>query len=93
MLKVIDINDSINDKLAITFRGTEDKDFLLAQKIFRAFISTCFCVESGFGYDESLKEILVFKYPKNKDVTILYDAQLGKYGATWLKGKAQPSIE
>lgn len=93
MLKVIEINDNMNNRLALTFRGTEDKDFLLAQKIFRAFISTCFCIESGFGYDEKFREVLVFKYPKSKDITLLYEAQLGRYGATWTKGKTQPSIE
>lgn len=94
MLKVIEINDKMNNRLALTFRGTEDKDFLLAQKIFRAFVYTCFCVESGFGYDEKFREVLVFKYPKSKDITLLYEAQLGRYGATWIKStKKQHSIE
>lgn len=93
MLKIIEINDNMNDKLALTFRGTEDKDFLLAQKIFRAFVSTCFCVESGFGYDEQFNEVLVFKYPKSKDITLLYEAQFGRYGATWVntRKKIQPN--
>lgn len=95
MLKVIDINhDNINNRLAVTFRGTEENDFFLAQRIFRAFISTCFCVESGFGYNDNLQEILVFKYPKSKDITLLYEAQFGRYGATWIKNtrkKIQPN--
>lgn len=86
MLKVIDINqDNISNRLSVTFRGTEEKDFFLIQEIFRALISTHFCVESGFGYDDNLQEIVVFKYPKNKDITLLYDAELGRYGATWIK--------
>ena len=86
MLKVIEINtDTNNARLAITIRGTEEKDFFLAQEIFRAFISNCFCVESGFGYNENFEKILEFKYPKNKDITLLYDAELGRYGATWIK--------
>lgn len=95
MLKVIEINDKMYGKLALTFRGTENNDFLLAQKIFRAFVSTCFCVESGFGYNEQFQEVLVFKYPKSKDITLLYEAQLGRYGATWIKPikKKQHSIE
>lgn len=95
MLKVIDINhDDVNHRLAVTFRGTENKDFFLAQEIFRALISTNFCVESGFGYNDNLQEILVFKYPKSKDITLLYEAQFGRYGATWIKDtrkKIQPN--
>lgn len=92
MLKVIEIKrDNRNYRLVLTIRGSEAEDFLLAQKIFRALISHNFNVESGFGYDEQLQEIPVFKYPKNKDITLLYEN--GRYGATWIKPIKKQGIE
>lgn len=92
MLKVIEIKrDDRNYRLALTIRGSEAEDFLLAQEIFRALISCNFNVESGFGYNEKLEEIPVFKYPKSKDITLLYED--GRYGATWLKPIKKKEIE
>jgi hypothetical protein len=94
MLKVINIHrNDINNRLAMTIRGTENEDFLLAQEVFRALISCHFCVESSFGYDQNMNEVLVFKYPKNRDVTILYDSSAGRYGATWLKPIKKQEVE
>jgi hypothetical protein len=86
MLKVIKVSkNSANNRLAMTIRGTEAEDFLLAQEIFRALVSYNFCVESEFGYDENLQEILVFKYPKSKDITLLYEAPIGQGNGRYSK--------
>lgn len=91
MLKIIELLDNKNG-VAMTFRGTEPSDFLLAQKIFRHTISATQCVESSFGFNENFEEIPVFRYPKSRTISLVYNKEFGRYAATWPKGK-QHSIE
>lgn len=84
MLKILELTENENG-VGLTFRGTENEDFLLAQRLFRYAISVNFCIDSSFGYNEYFEEIPIFRYPKSTTITLVYNRELGKYGATWTK--------
>lgn len=58
-------------EIRIDFEGETDEDFLMVQEIMRSFILSNFCRDSTFGYDENLKPIKIFNYPKNRELTLV----------------------
>lgn len=75
------------EQVQIEFVGECWRDFHLVQEILRAMVSYHFCIESSFGFAEGLKEVSMFKYPKDRLITLICQRNhdgTTKYGATWM---------
>ena len=72
----------------LDFKASSEKDFFMAQEIFRAILTTN-SIESSFGYDKNYNDIFVFEYPQNKRITLKCTLYLNKEGyeieAFWRK--------
>ena len=99
MLQVKRINIKQNSfasySIYIDFIGQDWRDFHLAQDILRQYVSNQFCVECTFGYTAELREYSVFKYPKDKLITLIAQSRQDpvsghtfvEYDATWTSTK------
>lgn len=61
MVKIKNIENK-NGIIKMKFYLDTKEDGFLAQEIFRSIINYSFSIESNFGFQENLEEILVFSY-------------------------------